>query len=92
MKKIENGLDDIADKELHQAKQETWAQLNEEKKCLQEELNDPSLANIQYEKLLDKAMTVITSPIAIWNLNKPELIQLLIQVCFNGKIYYKKKE
>lgn len=61
-------------------------------KIIQEELNDPALADIQYQKLLDKALTVITNPIAIWDLNRPELVQLLIQVCFNGKIYYKKKE
>ena len=92
MNKIEDSLDNITNSELVKKKEENRALLNEEKKCIQEELSDPCLADIQYKKLLDKALTVITNPIAIWNLNKPLLVQLLIQVCFNGKIYYKKKE
>jgi len=92
MKKIEDSLDNITNIELVKTREEKWALLDAEKKCIQEELDNPSLADIQYQKLLDKALTVITNPIAIWNLNKPDLVQMLIQVCFNGKIYYKKKE
>ena len=92
MKKIEDSLDNITNPELIKKREENRALLSEEKKCIEEELTDPALADIQYKKLLDKALTVITNPIAIWNLNKPLLVQLLIQVCFNGKIYYKKKE
>ena len=92
MEKISKSLDEIFIPELSKERQERWALLRQEKSDIEEDLESPSLADIQYQKLLDMALTVIINPMAIRNLNKPHLIQLLIQVCFNGKIYYKKRE
>jgi hypothetical protein len=46
----------------------------------------------EFEKTYNEAKTVIKNPLASRDLEDIEIKRLLIRVCFNNKIYYKKNQ
>lgn len=92
MDKIEKIIDDITDPALFKKKQEKRSELNQEKSDIQEQMDSVRFTQDEFEKVYNEAKLVISNPLALWDLQDLEIKQLLIRVCFNNKIYYRKKE
>lgn len=92
MLKIESNIDNITDKVLFERKQQRRADLNQQKDNLEYEIEDIRFTKDEFEKTYNEAKIVITDPLSLWNLDDIEIKQLVIRVCFNNKIYYRKKE
>ena len=71
--------------------EEEWGMLNQNKMDLEEKLNYRFLSDIEIKDLYERTKTIITNPIAIWEMGNKELKMMLISVLFGGKIYYSKK-
>lgn len=72
--------------------EDSWMKLEEEKRLLQEELDNEFLSEKEFEKLYKQFVEIIEYPLAIRDLGSVEMKQLLIGVLFGGKIYYTKNE
>ena len=92
MSKIERTIDNITDKILFAKKQSRWSELNQEKENLQYDMEDIRFTKEEFEKTYKQAKLVIKDPLSLRKLDDVEIKQLVIRVCFNDKIYYKKKE
>ena len=77
--------------EMIQKLEEEWGMLNQNKMDLEEKLNYRFLSDIEIKDLYERTKTIITNPIAIWEMGNKELKMMLISVLFGGKIYYSKK-
>jgi len=92
MDKIERTMDNITNTDLLNKKQERWSALNEEKQEL-----EYAIAHVNYDKsemlkTIEKAKSILINPVSIRDIEDAELKQLLIGVCFGGKIYYTKNQ
>jgi hypothetical protein len=71
--------------------EEEWAILNQKKIDMEEQLNNKFLSEIELKDLYMRYKTIVSNPIAIWEMGNKELKTMLISVLFGGKIYYSKK-
>ena len=90
--KIERMLDRITNNVLFEKKQQRRAELIQQKEDLEYEINNTNFIKSEFEKTYNEAKIVIKNPLALRDLEDVEIKQLLIRVCFNNKIYYKKNQ
>lgn len=92
MIKIERMLDRITNNVLFEKKQQRRADLSQQKEDLEYEINNENFIKSEFEKTYNEAKIIIKNPLALRDLEDVEIKQLLIRVCFGGKIYYKKNQ
>ena len=97
MDRLERSIDRLSETEnpnmkLIEKKQENWAELQAEKEELERQIEHITYNQDEMKKVFDEAKAVIANPVALWDLDDVEIKQLLIRVCFNNKIYYKKNQ
>ena len=92
MKALESIMDKITNDQLFQKKQEEWARLNQEVENIHKEIDDQDFQKDEQEKVFNEAKTILCNPAAIRDFGDTELKQLVIRVCFNNKIMYKKNQ
>jgi hypothetical protein len=62
--------------------EQEWGELNQNKLDLEEKLNYEFLSDIEIRDLYERIKTIITNPIAIWDMGNKELKMMLISVLF----------
>ncbi len=87
-----NSIGKLNKPELIQNIEEKWAELEEEKEILENELQDKLLNEKEFIVLYERVRNIIEDPLSIWQLWAVELKMLLVGVLFWGKLYYTKKE
>ena len=92
MRKIEKLLDKVTNEELFEKKQNQWAELNEKRIQLEYSMEDTNFDNSELMKAYNDAKVALFNPGLLWEIWDAEMKQLLIRVCFWGKIYYSKKQ
>ena len=97
MERMERSIDRLSETEnpnikLLEKKQEKRAKLQTEKEELELQMENVSYNQDEMKKVYDEAKAVIASPVALRDFDDVEIKQLLIRVCFNNKIYYKKNQ
>ena len=92
MKALENIMEKITNDQLFQKKQEEWAKLNQEVENIHKEIDDQDFQKDEQDKVFNEAKTILCNPAAIRDFGDAELKQLVIRVCFNNKIMYKKNQ
>lgn len=97
MERIETAIDKLSETEnlnmkLLEKKQERWAELNQRVENLELEIADTDYSQEEMRKVFNEAKTVISNPESLRDLDDVEIKQLLIRVCFNNKIYYRKNQ
>jgi hypothetical protein len=97
MERVERSIDRLSETEnpnikLLEKKQEKRAKLQTEKEELELQMENVSYNQDEMKKVYDEAKAVIASPVALRDFDDVEIKQLLIRVCFNNKIYYKKNQ
>lgn len=65
--------------------------MEEEKNQLIEKCSYDPLWDTEMLNLLQEAQTVLTNPVAIWDIADHNMKKLLINLLFKGKLYYDKK-
>lgn len=88
--KVENILASISNEALFKKKEKERAEINQKIDDLEYSIKDITFEEKEFEKTLNEAKTVLFNPLAIWDYWDYELKKLIIGVCFNNKIYYKK--
>jgi len=91
MKDVEESMMKTKNIDLYARLEQERAELNSEKLVLEDDLNTDSYTEAEYMELYDKALWIITNPLAFWTLGNTEIKQLLLAVWFGWKLYYNKK-
>ena len=90
--RIESILDNITDPNLFKKKEEQRTELNQRIEDLEYSMKDITFEKSEFQRNLNDAKTILFNPVAMWKYWDAEIKQLLIGVCFNNKIYYKKNQ
>jgi len=91
-----NAIDNILTKTENEAyfhkKELERAELNQRKEDLEYEIADTNFNETQFQRAYNDAKTTLFAPAYVREYWDVEMKQLIIRVCFNGVIYYSKKE
>lgn len=77
---------------LFEKKQQRRAELNQKKENLEYEINNVNFNNNEFQQTYNEVKSILKDPLSVWDLADAEIRQVLIRVCFHGKIYYKKNQ
>lgn len=89
---LKNLLGKISNPVLVEKTEQEWTELMQEKEYLKKVNEDRKIAENDVDIIFDRVKTLLTNPIAIWNLGSLELKRLQVIVFFGEKLFYKKME
>lgn len=99
IKEVEKHMETLMDKILtitnptvEREAQKRYEALNEEKNQLLEKLEYDPLWEMEKLNLLNDVKTILINPVTLWNKWDHNMKKLLINVLFNGKVYYTKNQ